>query len=687
MGARILLAESVQAYREAVAHGLAQLGHDVTEADNAGHARELIGECSFDLLLIDNQLPDTSGKDLVPELRDTCQIVKIMLVVEPLFDMDGAEDFCKKNRLSKMVEGPLHPLAYAKHVESILRGRAEGQLVRRGKVQDSDLLPPPEPPAHEDDASQDHVTAVRRAYQKKLPGELATLERLLFEAQSDPSDLEKLRECHRIAHTVHGTAGTLGFAEVSKAAGDIEAICKHLLKGKEAPSGSLWQGVFGLLEKAQTAPERPSLIIQEPTTRMATGIATILIVDNDTDSLRALEEIGKKNLVTVIGAAHIEQAMLIAKEKRPDGAIIDIDFDGREGSTKLLQKLRTLEGMSDLPVAFMSSETTITERTVAAHAGASQFLQKPLNSDDIVDIARYFTAVRTSTSSKIVVVDDDEIFRAHIAAILRQEGMEVTTLGDPEQVLEVVETLRPDIVLLDVIMPGVNGFDVCRMLRSTQSGKDVPILFLTAESDPDVRVECFRAGGDDYIEKPVIKEELLARIGVRLERIRLFKERADRDALTNLPNRRAFLELLRLRITEGQRYDRQVSLCLMDIDKFKHVNDTYGHLAGDRVLTGLGKLLASRFRAVDVRGRWGGEEFSVAFYGEPSEMAKMILGRVLEEFRLITFEGDHGEKFQCTFSAGVATFPQDGSTTDDLFRVADEKLYRAKESGRNRIEI
>jgi diguanylate cyclase (GGDEF)-like protein len=283
------------------------------------------------------------------------------------------------------------------------------------------------------------------------------------------------------------------------------------------------------------------------------------------------------------------------------------------------------------------------------------------------------------------VIDDDEPFREHIGAILRESGFSVTTLGEPKEIMEVADRIKPDIMLLDVMMPEISGFDVCRMLRSSTEWKEVPILFLTAEADPKVRLECFRAGGDDYIKKPVLKEELLARINVRTERIRLYKERADRDALTSLPSRRAFIELFKLRIAEGKRFNRPVSLCLIDIDHFKYVNDTYGHLTGDRVLAGLGTLLASRFRAVDVRGRWGGEEFTVVFYNEGQDTAKLILSRLLEEFRSIEFVGDHGEKFFCTFSCGIAEMPCDGSTSDDLFRIADERLYAAKESGRNCI--
>ncbi len=376
----------------------------------------------------------------------------------------------------------------------------------------------------------------------------------------------------------------------------------------------------------------------------------------------------------------------MVQKKRLNGAIIDLHLGGKDGSFKLAQEIRSLDGLGDFPIAIMSADSSVLNRVAATHAGATQFIQKPLVAEELVEVVRYFNTARTEVKSKVLMIDDDEHFRAHITAILKSEGMEITSLGEPERILEVIDYAKPDILLLDVMMPKISGFDVCRMLRSTTEWKDIPILFLTAEAAPEIRLECFQAGGDDYIEKPVIRQELLARIGVRLERVRLFRERADRDALTNLPNRRAFLDMFKIRIAEGKRYRRLLSLCLIDLDKFKHVNDTYGHLAGDRVLLGLGKLLSSRFRSVDIRGRWGGEEFAVVFYGEDSKTSKAILDRVLDEFKEMVFEGDHGEKFNVAFSCGIATFPQEGSSFDELFRAADAKLYKAKDLGRGRIE-
>ena len=128
-----------------------------------------------------------------------------------------------------------------------------------------------------------------------------------------------------------------------------------------------------------------------------------------------------------------------------------------------------------------------------------------------------------------------------------------------------------------------------------------------------------------------------------------------------------------------------MAVCLIDLDHFKSINDTYGHIAGDRVLSALGRLLSSSFRVEDLRGRWGGEEFVVAFSDESAESAKAILERARKEFVRFYFDGEHGERFQAAFSAGVACYPEAGETIEDVFKVADRRLYAVKEAGRNNI--
>jgi diguanylate cyclase (GGDEF)-like protein len=185
--------------------------------------------------------------------------------------------------------------------------------------------------------------------------------------------------------------------------------------------------------------------------------------------------------------------------------------------------------------------------------------------------------------------------------------------------------------------------------------------------------------------KPVDGEEFRALIKSKIELRRLLLARLERDALTGLPLRRTFMERLRSLISEAFRKNYSIAICLMDLDNFKALNDSYGHLAGDRVLLVMGRLLSSRFRDEDLRSRWGGEEFALAFPGETAQTMHKGIEQVLGELLAIEFFGDNGRVFHASFSAGLAEYPKDGTTVEALLRAADARLYEAKAKGRGRV--
>jgi diguanylate cyclase (GGDEF)-like protein len=165
----------------------------------------------------------------------------------------------------------------------------------------------------------------------------------------------------------------------------------------------------------------------------------------------------------------------------------------------------------------------------------------------------------------------------------------------------------------------------------------------------------------------------------------MLQDKLDRDSLTGLLMRRTFSERLNARIQEALRRGAPLAVCLLDLDHFKRINDTAGHLAGDQVLASLGRLLQSRFRTEDLRGRWGGEEFVLAFPNESAEVVEGAVSRVLKEFHELSFTDDAGGSFRASFSAGLASHPADGASVEELLRKADHRMYLAKQGGRNRI--
>jgi diguanylate cyclase (GGDEF)-like protein len=533
------------------------------------------------------------------------------------------------------------------------------------------------------------LLALRDDYARKVPEMFAAIGEALARGQIAEDPWRALEDAHRIAHSLNGTAGSIGLHWVSAAGAALEAALGGVLRQRrtsyEPPRVTPTGMPPGISEPPRAPFDRgPS---SNPPAGEGGSSLNVLVVDDDPMFLAHITQVGREHLIRVLPAKNLAEAVEAAKTHRVDCAIVDIYLERGEDAFEIARVLRTVNPDVSLPISFISGNTSLPIRIAVAHAGGSQFLQKPISGPELAVAVRHLVARNEQLKPRVLIVDDDEAFLGNMRHLLEEENLSLRTLVDPRTALEEIDRFRPDIVLLDVVMPEVNGFDVCRVLRASEKWKDLPVLFLTVHSNDKVRLKCFEAGGDDYIIKPVLKEELLARIDVRLERMRLHRERADRDSVTGLLNRRAFLDLLQMRVAESRRSSKPLSLALLDIDHFKEINDRHGHLAGDRVLTRFGGLLASRFRTSDVRGRWGGEEFVIAFYGEDAATAKMIIGRVQDEVRRMTFTGDHDEPFQMTFSAGISVFPEDGLDIEAIFRDVDAKLYRAKNAGRDAIEI
>ncbi len=409
----------------------------------------------------------------------------------------------------------------------------------------------------------------------------------------------------------------------------------------------------------------------------------VLVVDADARVRAQLERFGHERLLSVAAFASTEEALECAREQRIDAVVIDSPVG--PAAVAFARTLRAIPGLERLPMAFLSERGDVERRVAAAHAGASLFLNKPVDSYGFGAAVEQMLALGRDEEMRVLVVDDDAEFAACVAAVLEPHGILVRTALDATRLVETLDDARPDLVLLDAMLPQVSGWDAVRIMRTMPEWRDVPILFLTGRTDLESRIEAFDAGADDYLAKPLVPEELLARVRVRLDRRRLLRETTERDSLTRCLSRGALLDALASRVSESRRYGRTLSVALLDVDRFKRVNDVYGHLVGDQVLMALGRLLTARFRLEDLRGRWGGEEFVIAFPNAPSATATPILSRVLDEFRGMPFHSERDEPFFVSFSAGISSFPDDGATVEALIRAADRRLYHAKRGGRAQV--
>lgn len=539
---------------------------------------------------------------------------------------------------------------------------------------------------------QNLFLVVKAKYARSLPKKMEELSRDINASKEQPEEKEALETVRQVSHKLVGTAGSYGYEAFAMMMRTIEQSAIEIAKTDDKDAiESLWKAIDDASEAGRLAAEEIAANISDADLRSEDGprttgpvFARVLVVDEDEAFLDVVEHLGRQSNVAIIKAPSEGLAMNAALMHQLDAAIIDVKEDSQERAFKLAIDLRSLPGYDTLPLAFLSAEK-MRPMVEAAHVGASLHLDKPLDASALEAAVRHLVAIRQGGRPKVMVVDDDPDFTAKIAFDLRNDNLLVRTVHDPLKLLEALQEFPPDVMLLDVMMPGMNGFQVCQMLRGMPRWRDLPIIFITAEIHIEARVKAFTSGADDYLPKPVVTEELLARVRVRLEKSRLLKERSDKDTITGLLLRRAFVEQFNGMLADCERNKSVMSVCLMDVDHFKKVNDTYGHISGDSVLAGFGQLLLRRFRVDDLRGRWGGEEFIIAFRREDKQTMCAAIGRVQEEFCKMTFESEDNRQFNVSFSGGIASYPDDGATLHELLSVADKRLYNAKHAGRRRV--
>ena len=293
----------------------------------------------------------------------------------------------------------------------------------------------------------------------------------------------------------------------------------------------------------------------------------------------------------------------------------------------------------------------------------------------------------------IMVVDDSLTVRMQIKDLLEKEGYKVILAKDGETCLAQLKAELPDIILLDIVMPGINGLEVCRIIRDDSSLKSISLLILTTISDTQNIVAGLNMGADDYVTKPFIIEELNARITAIIRTKSLQEELrilSITDPLTGCYNRSYLNEHLTSEIKRACRYKHALSMIMCDIDFFKNVNDTYGHQAGDHVLKELIICIKKLFRdKIDWVSRYGGEEFIIILPETDNIGGSSFAEKIRIAVSMMKINLDDNRKISITASFGAVSFnpdtPEKNITSELMIKKADECLYQAKKKGRNRV--
>ena len=293
--------------------------------------------------------------------------------------------------------------------------------------------------------------------------------------------------------------------------------------------------------------------------------------------------------------------------------------------------------------------------------------------------------------NRILVIDDSESIHKLIDARLRPDGLQVSGEIEPELGIARAISDSPDLILLDIGLPGIDGFEVCRRLQEHPATRHIPIIFLTGTTDIDSKVRGLDMGAVDFVTKPFDQVELRARVRAALRTKRLqdmLEQQSFLDSLTGLWNRAYLDKRLEGELNVARRYGRPLCLVMADIDQFKRLNDTYGHLFGDVVLQGIAEGLRAYARRSDIVSRYGGEEFAILLTDTSAEAAKYVSERLRVSAESRNFDVK-GEKVSVTASFGVVCSEHiiGELTSESMIEAADRALYASKDAGRNCVHM
>lgn len=539
----------------------------------------------------------------------------------------------------------------------------------------------------------ENIEQLIEEYARSLPGHLNALFSAVNAARAAHWDDVSRAEVRNLAHRLSGAALTYGFQEIGLGVRQIETLIRTEPRLDAAALEPLLDTILHGIEDHL---DRSAKTLSPGTTkeirrvREPEGpISTVMLVDDDAELTAFLVAHLRSLGFDAHGFNRFDDAVRSASILQPRCLLLDVMFPGQGDAGFELGEAIAAE--LDLPptTIFLTSREDLAARRRAAALGAHSYLCKPVNLTTLGLILEHQFSSHRQVRSRVLLVEDSVPIARVYSLLMKRAGMETVSVHDPFLLLDAVYHFQPDLILLDLNLPGIGGAELCALLRQHETLFDLPLIGLTSETDPAVLRRAMQAGLDGILRKDDEPEAVIPVIRNRIARHRRVRHSMMRDMLTGLLNRSALLERLDLELLRGQRTRRPLSLAIADIDHFKQINDRLGHLAGDAALKHVARLVSSRLRSIDFAGRLGGDEFLVVMPNTPVADAANVMGEIAERIRT-TPHIHRDQQLRITMSVGLVEHVADAvsparSAISQMMGRADDLLYEAKRQGRDRV--
>lgn len=533
------------------------------------------------------------------------------------------------------------------------------------------------------------LAALTARYSASLADKLREAERLFADAGRQGFTGATLSALKGPIHRVAGSASVYGFHELGNAAARLDEQLSNALAGANLDSAALVRDFDAVRQAFQAAIDRGG---RASFAMPAISQVDIVFLLNDTDDLGTdlegplcAQGIGAEVFLDV-------DALVQALSARVPRAVIVGEHWLRDATPRG----RITGAVDSCPsprprLVVLSNRVDFDTRMRVVMSGAAAFFPKPVNVHGLITLLNEVWNEYANRPYRVVMVEDDSDQSGAYATEFRAAGVDFRVIKDPGLLVENLIDFQPELVLMGLHLPRYSGIDLTKMLRQHESFFNIPIMILSSDQNRDMRIKALASGADNFIAKQNVSHgELVHIVTSRVQRLRRLENLIDYDPLTGLLNRMAFMDRLVRELSRSRDVSERLCLAMLDIDFFKGLNDSYGHLLGDAALKTVARSLTQGLRRMDIIGRYGGDELMVFLPHTGLDAGH----RVIERLRLAVAGQpvELGEvSISLTVSAGLLAIEGHGSgefrerELDAWIERADSLLYRAKAEGRNRV--
>ncbi len=645
---------------------------EFTSVNSLNEGRIALQHKSYDLIIVDGYLPDGLGIDFLRQLRQENK--QYLLAFISLGYSDARSFRFLKNTLE---------LDYVLN-KPLTRGEIEAfmhALFTEENSMESHL------------SDQEALAKAQELYKYSICDKVECLENLLNEVQKTPSGLS-LKGLQNELHKISGSAASFGYPDVGALCKSKEKQIQDIFDHSELfpPSIDWMDSLQEFLKKIKLAFQHFHFTEPKVGAKAPAGLTYILpnscdlfVVDDDQElidsllceaqnhGLRLEFEIDPFKARERLSDVTFNPKVLLIKERFASPII-----DGWE----LLMRFKSCrEGVfahsSIGMILEIEQDNTDFDFNVTVGQQVDFFFYAHTKAQVILKRAQTFIGVKKQGAIRVLLIEDDSHLANLAELILAEVGVQTHILHEGSHLLEEIDLFQPHLLIIDLGLPDFDGMDLLRIVRSDVRYKHLPIIVMTSSSEDQVIEEAYLHGVDDFIIKPVTKRILQIRVLHFIRKHASFASVRDTDSLTTLSNRRVATEACLEMILK----ERQGALALIDLDGLKKINDRYGHHVGDQALRKFSQFLGKAFSHHAMLARWGGDEFVLLYKDSPLGLVEKQLNMFLNHVHKECFIMHEGQKIPLIFSAGIAEYPNDGSTLEALFQAADFCLYHAKEQG------